>query len=228
MKIKSIFLHLLLCVFLTFLTVRLFAGGLTSAYQTTKTTVTEYLPESVKPKTCPVYADTPFQDIERADLDMIFVFDLVDNPGDGTYAVHMGDNYHLQANMNLTNGFYVYSRLGQRSYEKADVIDSIYEPKWNSRMLFGGIGIYLTPVVNIFGGVGKIWLVNENDEEPPLSMGLEYGVSYDIAWGANKIVLSWRAVEATLDKSDKPTAAELQGDGSFASGGIGLSVPFMR
>jgi hypothetical protein len=210
------------------MTSQLFAGGLTSAYQTTKTTVTEYLPESVKPKTCPVYADTPFQDIERADLDVIFVFDVVDNPGDGRYAIHLGDNYHLQANYNLTNGFYAYTRFGQRSYEKVDVVDSVYDPKWTSRMLFGGIGIYLTPVVNIFGAVGKIWLVNENEEEPPLTAAIEYGVNYDIAWGANKVVLSWRIVEASLDMEEEPTAAELQGTGSFASGGIGLSVPFMR
>ncbi len=197
-----------------------------SSYKTAKDTVTGVF--SKDSNNCPVHAETPFKNIKRADLDISVVFNILDNPGDGRYDVYALENYHIQMSMNLSNSFYVYSWAGQRKSQKTDTEDAIYEPEWNSRMLFGGVGIYLTPVFKIYGGGGKIWLKNDNDEEPPLDNAIEYGVEYDIAWGENKVVLSWKVVEAPLKDEDKPTSAELQGSGSYSSAGIGLSIPFMR
>ncbi len=203
-----------------------FAAGLSDAYETAKTTVQKAIPNTKT--SCPVYADTPFQDIERADLDLVFTFDLIDNPGEARYNVAPLTNYHLQLNMNLSSSFFVYTWAGNRSTEKAKLVDAVYTEKWNSQMLFAGVGVYLTPVFKFHLGGGRIWLQDEDGNEPPLGMAIEYGVGYDFAWGANKIVLSWKMVEAQMSDEDEMTGAELQGSGSYMSMGIGLSIPFMR
>jgi len=219
--------HLILLIIILFLSFPAFANFGDSFRIVKEKVVTQVDPE--KP-VCAPHGDTPFSEVRRADLDLIVIADILDNPGDGRYDFYLLQNYHVQININLTNAFYAYGYIGQRQAEKTEVSDAVYDPKWTSITAMGGIGIYFTPVFAFQAGFGRIWLTNENDAEdkPPLAFATEYGVSYSIAWGSNQIILSWRIVEAPLDEEDMPTAAELQGNGSHTSFGVGLSIPFMR
>ena len=93
--------------------------------------------------------------------------------------------------------------------------------------IVGGIGLYLTPVIKIQGGAGAITATDNDGKEVAVGTAVEYGIGYDMAWGSNKIVLSWKFVEVSAGE-EEVTAAELQGNPSHASVGIALSIPFMR
>ncbi|MCK5606248.1 hypothetical protein KAR91_30390 [Candidatus Pacearchaeota archaeon] len=183
-------------------------------------------------KLCPTYPNTPFSDIKRADLDIEMRFNVLDSPTGGDYKFNLSENIDLNVVYNVTSGWYGYMWYGERNAVKEEYPDSDYEPEWSSRMLVAGIGIYLTPVLKVFIGGGRIWLENENGEEPILETAVERGIALDIPLGTSspgKFVLAFRIIDSKLDIEDEDkTITQSQGSGSFNSVSIGFSFPLMR
>jgi len=197
-----------------------------SGYTKMKETVFSVAEPALK-NNCPVTASTPFAEVNRADLDIEFRLNVLDSPSGGYYNFYT-ENFDVQITYNLTSGFFVYGWYGNRNTEKPSYEGSAYDPGWESRMVMGGAGIYLTPVLKIYGGAGKIWLENDNGDEPGLDTAIERGISLDVPWeGGKKIVVSYRFIDARLGDED-PDIVDSQGNGSFSSVSLSFSIPFMR
>jgi len=215
------FIILLIALFLSFPAfAQMSAVG--NAYNTVETKVTKII--NPKKDVCPVYADTPRELIQRPDFEIDFRMGILDSPSGGSYAVRT-DNYDLELKHNLSSTLYAYIWYGVRAADKAKVYGSAYDPKWSSQMIFGGIGVYVMPTVAVFAGGGKIFLKNENGEEPDLDVAVERGISVDVPIGKNKIVLGYRFIDAKLKGQDSKDISKIQGDGSFSVVSISFSVP---
>lgn len=215
MKKAYLFLILLFFAFPAF-------AQLSDAYSTVETKVTKLV--NPGKDTCPVYADTPMSKVNRPSFEVDFRIGLLDSPQGGSFAFRT-DNFDLVLRHNLSSTLFAYGWYGTRNYEKPDYEWAGYGEKWTSRMVFGGIGVYLTPVISIYAAGGKVWLENENGDSPDLSMAIERGVSLDTPIGNNKVVISYRIVEAPLSTEDEIDADEVMGDGSFSVLSVSFSVP---
>ena len=82
-------------------------ADLQSMYGGVKQTITTEALQPLAPekRICPVCPTTPFSEIQRADIDVDFRFNILDNPGDGRYDFYIGQNYDVQVNYNLTPAF---------------------------------------------------------------------------------------------------------------------------
>ena len=88
-------------------------------------------------------------------------------------------------------------------------------------------GLYITPVLKIFGGAGKFFSVeDEEGQEPELEAAIEYGLAYDIPAFGNKIEISVKNVEAKLIDAEEKSATEATGDQSFTTFSISYHVGF--
>ncbi len=197
---------------------------LSDAYSTIETKVTKLIKTEDVEENCPVYSDTPMSSIKRPNFEIDFRLGVLDSPSGGSFAFRT-DNYDLILRHNLSSTLWAYASYGIRNFEKPEYDWSLYNAKWESRMLFGGIGIYVTPTISFHAGGGRIWLTNENGEEPELGFAIERGISIDNAFGNNKVILSYRIVDATLSTEDDIKAEEVQGDGSFSVLSVSFSVP---
>lgn len=199
-----------------------YAQYLEDAVRKTTTVVEEVTSDKPRKQEhyCPVHADTPRQDIERPPWELDFRMNVLDTPSNGGYQFHI-DNLDIRLTHNLSNTLYAYAWVGNRSVEKINYEDAAYDKEWKSQMVFGGFGIYLTPVIKVFGGAGWIFLEND-DGEPELELPVERGIGYDIPWGGNKFVIEYRFIDAKL--KDKPHVSEAPADGSFSSVSIAYTV----
>jgi len=217
--------HLILLIVILFISFPAFANFGDSFRIVKEKVVTQVDPE--KP-VCAPHGDTPFSEVRRADLDIEFRLNALDSPSGGDFSFRT-DNYDIKINYNLTAGFYAYAWYGIRDAEKNQYDDSAYQPEWESQMFFAGVGIYIIPTLSGHIGAGNIWLKNENDKEPSLEVAIERGISLDVPFGQNKVILSYRIIDAKLKtEDDGGTITESQGDGSFSSLSISFSIPFMR
>lgn len=149
---------------------------------------------------------------------------LLDEPSGGGF-VFTVDNYDAYLQHNLSKTLYAYTWFGIRDVVKYEIEGSAYESKWESRMLFAGFGVYLSDEVSVYAAGGKIWLKNDNGEEPELDTAVERGVSWEMPIGGNKLVLSYRIIDAKLKSQEDKHISEIQGDGSYSAGSIMFSVP---
>ena len=72
------------------------ADSYTGVAKTTVESVKTIIVKDDKPESrCPVYPSTPYEDIERAPFELEFRFNVLDNPGDGSYQFHTFENIDL-------------------------------------------------------------------------------------------------------------------------------------
>lgn len=193
-----------------------------------ETTITErILPkEFSSEKKCPVYADTQMSDVNRHGWEISFRFNAVDMPTNGKPRFTI-DNYDVGITHNLSNQLFVHLYVGSRKTVKDDYIDNIYEPEFESRLLVLYGGIYVTPVLKIFGGAGRFFNVqNEEGDQPELNSIMEYGIGYDIPAFGNKIEISVKNIEAGLVDAENKSATEATGDQSYTTFAISYHVGF--
>ena len=195
---------------------------LSSAYTTIKKTVTETVDKAPSVKNCPVYAYTPRGKILRSPWELEPQWNVIDIPANGRVQGRT-ENFGVQLNHNLSASFGVYARYGIRSTEKNTVDGAAYEEEWETQEALGGVHLYITPVIKIFGGAGKIWAKNE-EGEPELETAFERGLSFDVPLSDYKLVITYKIMEAQLAEED-PDVSEIVADGSYQSIGISLSIP---
>jgi len=153
-----------------------------------------------------------------------FRLGVLDNPAGGGYAF-TAENYDAYLRHNLSKTLFAYTWAGFRNAVKDDMEGSVYKPKWDSQMLFAGFGVYLSREISIYASAGKIWLKNENSSEPSIDTAVERGISYDYPIGDNKLVTSYRFIDAKMTDQEDKHISEIQGDGSFSVVSIMFSVP---
>lgn len=194
---------------------------LANAYKTVRETVTEVqLPGSQKQ--CPVHAYTPRGEVTRSPWELEPQWNIIDIPSNGRIQGRT-ENFGVQVVHNLSASFGVYVRYGIRNTEKVNVEGSKYEKEWETQEALGGAFLYLTPVIKVFGGAGKIWLSNSGGD-PELEAAFERGIAFDVPVSDYKLVITYKVMEAMLAKSN-PDVSEITADGSYQSIGISLSIP---
>ena len=196
---------------------------LSNAYKTVRETVTEVqLPGAKSQKNCPVHAYTPRGEIMRSPWELEPQWNLIDIPSNGRVQGRT-ENFGIQINHNLSASFGVYVRYGIRTTEKNAVEGAAYNEEWKTQEALAGVHLYLTPVIKVFAGAGKIWL--DNDEgSPELEAAFERGIAFDIPISDYKLVIAYKVMEAMLAESN-PDVSEIVADGSYQSIGVSLSIP---
>ena len=195
---------------------------LSKAYQAVEEKVTTFV--DGKKDVCPVYADTPMSKVIRQPWEIEVGFNLGILPSNGPPQFR-SDSLSLELVHNMSNAFGVYLRYDTIKYEKYDYENSTYAPEWDNYSITGGAHLYLTPVLRVFGGFGKIMAKDEEGKEPDLGSAVEKGIKYDIPLGDYKIVLVYKIVEASLNSED-PEIEEATGEQNYSIIGVTLSIPF--
>lgn len=218
---KNFIIILFFCLFLAGQAV---AGGLSDAYTTVTKTVTKAVPESLYGKNCPVYTNTPRDEVKRATWEIDARLNGMDSPSQGGYQFSI-NNIDARLTHNISPTLYAYLWAGNRNIEKDEYEGSAYTKEWESRMVFAGFGVYITPVFKIFGGFGIIWVEDSEGNKPDLKTPAERGIGYDVPIGnnGNKLSFEYRFIEAKM--KDKPPVEEVLGDGGFSTVSIAYVVP---
>ncbi len=146
---------------------------------------------------------------------------LLDTPNGGASQFRT-DNLDILLYHNLSNNLFVYTSYGTRSIEKNDYEGQVYDSKWVNQQLFGGVGIYITPALSVFGGIGQIWAEDGQGESVSIDTPYERGIGYDFHAFGNTVRVEYRSVTAPQSGESVPIE-ESTGDAGFSA----LSVSFV-
>lgn len=146
---------------------------------------------------------------------------LLDTPNGGAPAFRT-ENLDLTIYHNLSNFFHVYATYGNRTVEKNGFRGQEFANKWQNRHFYGGFGIYLNPMISIYGGFGKIWAQDTDGNEPNIRTAIEKGLAFDLPIWGNKLRLEYRIVDAPMADEDIPIE-QSTGDAGFSA----LSISFV-
>lgn len=102
----------------------------------------------------------------------------------------------LYHNLGTSNSMYAYASYGERSITKTHYEGQEFEDEWKNKQLFGGFGIYLTPSITAFAGIGKIIAEDKEGNEAEIGMAIERGIAVDMPMFGNKLRLEYRAISA--------------------------------
>jgi len=202
-----------------------FAGGLSSAYQATKEIIMPTESSMTQTK-CPIYADTPSENIDRPTWELMLRMNIMDFPTGGPPAVHT-DNFDFGLIHNLSSQLFAYIWAGNRSTIKNEYAGSEYATEIESQMIFAGVGFYFTPVLKVFGGAGQIVASDKDGKDIDYGTPMERGIGLDIPVMGYKVEVSYRFVEAQIQSGDEAVPVEeLTGEGTFSAMSISLIIPF--
>ena len=159
----------------------------------------------------------------RSPYEIAFRLNLLDTPNGGTMQFKGTENMDLVVRHNLSNTFYAQAAYGNRNIEKTDWEgdSAVYDSKWETRQLFGGFGVYVTPKLSVTGSVGRIWAQDSEGTEASLGMAVEYSLAWDLPLYGNTLRLEYRAVNAPQDEG--ATIEESTADGGYSA----LSISFV-
>jgi len=160
--------------------------------------------------------------VNRPAWEIGFRANLLDVPNGGDAQVRT-ENYDiiLYHNLGTSNAMYLYASYGNRSITKNHFEGQEFEDDWNNQQIFGGMGIYLSPIITIYAGAGKILAVDEAGNESDIDTAIERGIAVDIPIFGNKLRLGYRAVDAP-QKGDV-NIEQSTGDAGFTA----LSINFI-
>jgi len=163
-----------------------------------------------------------FKKINRPTWEIGFRVNILDVPNGGDPQVRT-DNLDiiLYHNLGTSNAMFLYASYGNRSITKNHFKGQEFDDDWSNQQLFGGIGIYLSPNISIFGGAGKILATDSVGNEASIDTAIERGLGIDIPMFGNKLRLEYRAISAK-QKGDIDIE-ESTGDAGFTA----LSINFI-
>lgn len=174
---------------------------------------------------CPVYENTPIEQVKRKPFDFEARWNFLDMPKQGNEEFNLLTNFDLMLTHNLSRSFFVYTYYGQKKYNKTEYSGSEYGTEWTARYIFGGLGIYIHPTFKFYGGMSPYFeFKDENGNKPKLDTPVEFGAAYDIPVHGNKLVLGLRQVRAP-QKSEGDDIQESQGDAGFTTVSVSYSMP---
>lgn len=165
---------------------------------------------------------TPFEKITRPSFELGLYSDALVFPSNGDGQFNL-ENYRVVISHNLSPVLFGYISASMLTADKIDYEDTPYEQNWDYKILMAGIGMYFTPVVKIFGGIGYISPENDAGAEE-LSTPWEWGIALDIPIKGYVLVVSWRSITAPLDE-DTPSALIAPANASMNVASVGLNIP---
>ena len=231
---KEVFSMSFICLllFVTFFTMASKANAQIADTWTTRVTTfkdaalgVDNKPPSTSVNGCPVYANTPMAEVERYPWEVSFRLNALDFPSGADAQVHL-QNFDVVVIHNFSKQLFAYLWMGTRNIEKTDYEGSAYAAKWETQSVFAGVGLYVTPIIKVFAGGGKVWAKDDNDEEPDLETGLERGFAMDIPALGNKIEISYRWIDAKLKDASDKDVSEMTGGQNYNVFAISYTVGF--
>ena len=203
-----------------------YSQSLSDALDTGKEKVHEIL-DTNKGNRCPIYKDTPLSNVDRPMFEMGPRWNVGDFPSGGSPQFRF-ENVDITFIGNLGPTFHWYTWIGSRATEKKKYTyeneSEEYDNVWHSKMAFVGVGLYLHPIIRVFGGFGKIELSNDGKSAPGLSIADEFGIALSYPFYNNRIELMYKSVDASVEGDDIPVQ-DAPADGSYNSFSVSFIFP---
>ena len=207
----------LLAVFLPF---ALSAQGLSGAYKRAKDVV--FVGD--EPDACPVYASTPYGEVVREAWEIELGLSLIAFPSNGP-PQFMSDGISMTLIHNISASFGAYASYNSMTLNKYEYENSEYDDEWKVQAAHGGFHLYVSPIIRVYAGAGKVWMKDKQGNEPDLDMSVEKGISIDVPLGGYKAVIGYKAVEARLTDAEDSDVSEAYAEGSYSVVYVTLSIP---
>lgn len=180
--------------------------------------------------TCPtvskgvVCPDTEIKDIQRPPFEVEAILDFYSAPTGGS-PQFAAENYTFRGKHNFSSVLNVYGSYSTSSLDKRDYEGSLYDTNWQYQTIMMGVGWYVHPVIEIFGGVGKVMAKNSEGSEE-LGMAIEYGIKahYALNQLGYKVVAGLLTREVPLAEEDAHIIRS-QAEASATQIYIGVSLP---
>lgn len=219
----------ILVLVLILFSVPAFAGPLSNA----ATTVEGWFSDTENKCVCPacpalengvVCPDTPLPDVARPPFEIEAIVDFFGTPATGAPQFSV-ENFSFRFKHNFSSVLNVYGSYSTATFDKKAYIGSLYDETWQYQTLMIGAGWYVHPIIEIFGGAGKVLAKNSEGSEE-LGMAIEYGVKAH--WPINqlgyKIVTGLLTREVPLADEDVEISRS-QAEASATYIFIGVALP---
>jgi len=129
---------------------------------------------------CP---DTPLNEINRPPFEIEVRLDGFVTPTGGS-AQFKAENFTFSGKHNFSPVLNVYVSYSIASVDKTEYENSLYDSAWHYQTFMTGIGWYVHPIIEIFGGAGKTMAKNAEGSEE-LGVTIEYGIKAH--WPLNQL-----------------------------------------
>lgn len=224
---KLISLIALIC-----LSVPVLAGPLSSAANTVEGWFSDKENKCVCPA-CPalengvVCPNTPLPDIQRPPFEIEAIVDFFGTPASGAPQFSV-ENFTFRPKHNFSSVLNVYMSYSTTTFEKKDYVGSLYDKTWQYQSLIFGAGWYVHPIIEIFGGGGKVLAKNSEGSEE-LGMAIEYGIKAH--WPINqlgyKIVTGLLTREVPLaDEEAEISRSQAEASATYIFIGVALPIGY--
>lgn len=120
---------------------------------------------------CP---DTPVKEIKRPPFEIEARLDGFVTPTGGP-AQFTAENFTFSVKHNFSSVLDVYGAYSIATVDKTDYENALYDPVWHYQTIMFGVGWYVHPIVEIYGGAGKTIAKNSEGSEE-LGLTIEYGI----------------------------------------------------
>jgi hypothetical protein len=183
--------------FLTFLAFTLAFSAMADGNDGIVTRFGKWIDGSSKQCECPacpvlengvVCRDTPLKDIKRPPFEIEARLDFFATPTGGPAQFH-AENFAFTFKHNFSRVLNIYGSYAITTIDKNEYVGSLYDRTWSYQTFTAGLGWYIHPVIEIFGGAGKVLPKNSAGTEE-LAMAIEYGIKAH--WAIN--TLGYKAI----------------------------------
>lgn len=180
--------------------------------------------------TCPtksgvVCPSTPYDEIKRPPFEIEARLDGFATPAQGSAQFHM-ENFSFTFKHNFSPVLNVYGAYSVATLEKTAYENSLYDETWHYQTVMGGIGWYVHPIIEIFGGAGKVMAKNSEGSED-LGLAVEYGIKAHYALNplGYKFIFGLVTREVPLaDEGVDINRSAAEGSATYIFAGVALPV----
>jgi hypothetical protein len=171
---------------------------------------------------CP---STPYDEIQRPPFEIESQLDFFATPSGGSAQFH-AENFTFRFKHNFSPVLNAYIAYGVSTVNKTEYKSSLYDATWQFQTFTGGVGWYVHPIIEIFGGAGKTMAKNADGSEP-LGVTVEYGIKAH--WAINqlgyKFIFGLVTRESPLaDEGTDIRRSQADASGNFIFAGVALPV----
>lgn len=173
---------------------------------------------------CP---DTPFENVKRPPFEIEAIVDAYSTPSGGSPQLSI-ENYTFRGKHNFSPVLNVYVSYSTSSVDKIEYPGSLYDKNWQYQTVMAGVGWYIHPVIEIFGGAGKVMAKNSAGSEE-LGLAVEYGVKAHYALNSlgYKIICGLLTREVPLaDDNADITRSQAEASATYIFVGFALPIGY--
>lgn len=187
-----------------------------------KCPVCETCPALAKGVICP---NTPYDEVRRPAFELEARLDGFVTPAQGSAQFH-ADNFSFTFKHNFSPVLNIYGAYSVATLQKTDYESSLYDPTWHYQTFMAGLGWYVHPIIEIFGGVGQVISSNSEGSED-LGVAIEYGIKAHYAMNqlGYKFIFGLLTREVPLaDEGVDITRSAAEASATYIFAGIALPI----